>query len=45
MGLDKFGGEDDQASSDDVVKAIEVSAPQIACWLSVYFSGYNHNSH
>ena len=23
MGLDKFGGEDDQASSDDVVKAIE----------------------
>ena len=26
MGLDKFGGEDDQASSDDVVKAIEVSA-------------------
>jgi hypothetical protein len=26
MGLDKFGGVDDQASSDDVVKAIETSA-------------------
>ena len=26
MGVDKFGGEDDKASSDDVVKPIEVSA-------------------